>query len=327
MIAMILLLAAADEPNALTVVFTSNRHAQVAPCHCDSAPLGGVDRQVGAVADLRAKNKNVLVLDGGDNFFDTAEQTRMPDAQARAELIADALDQIKPDLMIPGERDFLKGGPALRELGLRSHAPWVVSNVIQTSDRVPMFRPFLLAKPGDQRVLVLAVYSKTTFPKALADEKYELQDPVDALNRMVAMYKSYADLVIVVAHTDGATEEKIASKVSGISVILNAHEGRLQFGARAMGKVQSVAAGNSGKYLVSFDLRYRGAAPLFEAGLDVQKSLRQAATQPAKWKHPFADKNTLFFQLLPLAMSVPSVEALRDRAKYIDPLGYQLGAK
>ncbi|MCC6809431.1 MAG: hypothetical protein IT381_18530 [Deltaproteobacteria bacterium] len=335
MIALALFVAAAapaskpTEPmRELTIVYMSNRHAAVAPCHCDSAPLGGVDRQAGAIADLRKKNRAVLVLDGGDNFFESPEQAKAADAMSRAELLADALDRMRPDLMMAGERDFLRGGPVLRELGLRAKAAWVASNVMPPVDKPSMFKPYLLAKLGEQRVLVLAVYAKSTFPKPLADEKYTLQDPIEAIERLLAMYKSYADLIVVVAHTDGQTEEKIATKVQGVSIVLNGHEGRLQFGTRAYGDVQSLAAGNLGKYLVHVDLRYKGVLPKLEAGMDVQKFFRDARTNPGKTalNQGLGLKNTLFFQLLPLANDVSTIEELRTRARAIDPVGYELSA-
>lgn len=311
----------------LTIAFMSNRHGQVAPCHCDTAPLGGVDRQVGALQRLRAEKKALLVLDGGDNFFDSANNAMAKDALERAELIADAFAQLKPDAVTPGERDFVRGGPLVRELGIRGRMPWLMTNIAPPSDKAPMVKPFLMQKFADgQRVLVLGVYSKSAFPKQLQDEKYTFTDPLEAINRMLAMYRSYADLIVVIVHGDAQTEEKIATKAEGVSLVFNGHDGRLQFGARTFGTVQSLAAGNSGKYLLHVDLRYKGSLPKLEAGMDVQKYFREQKQQGGKMDSGLGLKNTLFFQLLPLAADVPTVPELQARAKAIDPIGYEIAA-
>ena len=51
MIAALLFLAAA--PQELTILYSADRHSEVAPCHCETNPLGGVDRQAATVAALR----------------------------------------------------------------------------------------------------------------------------------------------------------------------------------------------------------------------------------------------------------------------------------
>jgi 2',3'-cyclic-nucleotide 2'-phosphodiesterase (5'-nucleotidase family) len=327
--ALIFLIAAAAPARELSLVFLSSRHAAVAPCHCDTAPLGGVDRQVTAVADARQKSKAVLVIDGGNNYFDTADQAALPDAMTRAELIADAQAEMKPDVMVPGTRDFLKGAPALRDLGMRARANWLVSNVSPPTGRATMFVPFVNVKAGDQRVVFLSVYGKSAFPPSLKEEKWTLEEPVAATKRLVAMYKSYADIVVLITHTDGQTEEKIAEQVEGVSIILSAADGKLQFGTRQTGDVQIASAGNLGKYLVRLDLRFHQALPKLEAGMDVQKYFRElrAAKTPNDEKDflskGFGLKDTLAFQLLPMAAEITGQTALRERARAIDPVGYE----
>ena len=43
---------------------------------------------MGAIARLREQTKQLVVLDGGDNFFDTPEQAQAKDAMTRAEVTA-----------------------------------------------------------------------------------------------------------------------------------------------------------------------------------------------------------------------------------------------
>ena len=312
-----MLLAALPEPKELTIVYMSSRQGAVAPCHCDTAPLGGVDRQLGAVEAIRAKAKSVLVIDGGDNFFESSEQAKAPDAMARAELIADTFAAIKPDVMFPGERDFLHTAPTLRELGTRARAPWLASNISPARDRPPMVLPLHVAKIDGQKVLLLGVYMKETFPAALKDEKYGFEDPEITVKRVVSQYRGYADLIVVIAHTDAQTEEKLAA-IDGVTLVLSAHEGRLQFGTRPIADAQVVAAGKDGKYLVRLDLRYRTPLPKLQAGVEVQKFFREKKAM----SQGLGLKDTLLFQLVPLSAEGPSNEALRTRAKAIDPVGY-----
>jgi 2',3'-cyclic-nucleotide 2'-phosphodiesterase (5'-nucleotidase family) len=314
------MLSAVPEPKELTVLYMSDRHGQVAPCHCDSQPLGGLDRQVATIADVRAKQKAVIVLDGGDDFFDSREQSQLPDASARAELIADALALIKPDVMMPGVRDFVRGAPALRELGVRARAPWIASNLAAPRERPPMTLPAHVAKVDGQRVLLLGVYAKTTLPLPLKEEKYTVEDPIEAVKRYVGIYRNNVDLIFVIVHGDAQTEEKVA-EVEGVSVVFSAHEGRLQFGTRPIASSHIVGAGKEGKYLVRLDLRYRKALPSFIAGLEVQRFFRDKTTSK---NQGLGLKDTLLFHLMPMSADAPSDPDLRARALTLDPTGYEM---
>jgi 2',3'-cyclic-nucleotide 2'-phosphodiesterase (5'-nucleotidase family) len=318
----------------LTIVYAADRRAEVAPCHCDNNPLGGVDRQVAEVAALR-KQGPVLVIDGGDNFFDTAEQSQNPDADARAELIADALAKIDPIVTLPGARDFLRGAQALRTLGIRAHATWLMSNV--TSDHASMFTDHVIAKVGDQKILLLGFWSELTFPAEAKGEGYRLEDPIQAAQRLLQQYGKQVDLAIAIAHTGGQVEEQLGEKVPGLSLILSSHEGRLQFGARQSGSTQIVSAGHSGKYMIRLDVHYHAPAPTLEAGMDVQKFFRdlqtardkndKAAASALEAKDWFAQKDTLLFKLLPMSMDLTGAPDLYARARAIDAAGYDFSAQ
>ncbi len=332
MIAALLFIAAHD----LTIVYAADRRAEVAPCHCDNNPLGGVDRQVAELAQLR-KQGPLLVIDGGDNFFDTAEQVQNPDADARAELIADALAKIDPIVTLPGTRDFLRGASALRTLGIRAHTTWLMSNVSAAPDRPSMFADHVIAKVGDQKILLLGFWSELTFPAEAKNEGYKLEDPIQAAQRLLQQYGKQVDLAIAIAHTGGQIEEQLGEKVPGLSLILSSHEGRLQFGARQSGSAQIVSAGHSGKYMIRLDLHYHAAAPTLEAGMDVQKFFRdlqtarekndKAAVSAFEAKDYFAKKDTLLFKLLPMGMDIIGAPELNARARAIDPAGYDFSAQ
>ena len=125
-----------------------------------------------------------------------------------------------------------------------------------------MFRGDVTVAVGEGRkFFLLGFWSDKTMPPEAQKEGYTLQDPVETAKRLVdQLGTAKADLVIAIAQTDGQTEEALAS-VPGISLVLSAHEGRLQFGARQAGAGQIVSAGNSGKYMIRLDLHYRPPRP------------------------------------------------------------------
>jgi hypothetical protein len=123
----------------LTIVYASDRRGEVAPCHCDSAPLGGVDRQAGYVEALRKEGRNLLLLDGGDNFFPEPSAMELGRYLPRAELIADAFAMLKPAAVVPGERDLAGGISLWKTLGVRARVTWLISNLAPTSGKTVHF--------------------------------------------------------------------------------------------------------------------------------------------------------------------------------------------
>lgn len=346
----------------LTIVYSSDRRGEVAPCHCDSAPLGGVDRQVGYVEALRKDVRNLLVLDGGDNLFPEPSATELARYLPRAELIADAFAMLKPAVVVPGERDLAAGISLWKTLGARARVTWVISNLAPTSGKPFISMPHHLAELNGQRVLVLGFVSPQSLPEALRKDGYKIEEVIPAAQRLVNQYKDVVDLIVIIAHTGGQTEENIAEKIGHPALILSAHEGRLQFGARSAGSSQIVSANHSGKYMVRLDLHYQPRRPLM-AGNQVQKFIRERittlkqmsilenafetepASNPTVTKERtqtklelterrakqdsdslWTDQSTLFFQLVPMDRQTPSVAELRQRAEMIDPAGYEIDA-
>jgi len=330
----------------LTVIYTADRHGEVAPCHCENNPLGGVDRHAAEIATLR-KPGPLLFIDGGDNFFASTETADTPQAEARAELMADALAKMNPAVIVPGMLDYARGATAMRTLGSRAHANWLLSNVTPPAGQASAFARDYTAKIGEQKILVLGFWSDKAFPPEAKKEGYTLQEPVETAKRLVAELGQSVDLVIAVAQTDGQTEEALA-QVEGISLVLSAHEGRLQFGARQAGKGQIVSAGNSGKYMIRLELHYKPPRPALSAGMEVQKFFRdftQLRTRMASVtggsvrddmeqrlynlqnSEIYARQSTLLFNLLPMGSDVPGDPELLARAKALDPQGYEFSKK
>ena len=73
---MLWLLLAASPSSApslkeLSILYVSSRHGAVAPCHCDTSPLGGVDRQATAIAEARKNTKNLIVIVWDNGVYGT----------------------------------------------------------------------------------------------------------------------------------------------------------------------------------------------------------------------------------------------------------------
>ena len=108
----------ASAARRLTILSTADVGGDTEPCGCKIRPLGGVARRVHAVRGFG----EALVVDGGDHFFRTEELDPRdePQARATAELLADALAEMKAQALVVGERDLALGRPALAALGALS---------------------------------------------------------------------------------------------------------------------------------------------------------------------------------------------------------------
>lgn len=89
------------EEKKINLLYTANINATYTNCDCGSNPLGGIDRMKSFFDEFRLKNKNTIVIDGG-NFFNSYSYIDLNNNAL------ESLSFLKYDLLSPGMHIFLE---------------------------------------------------------------------------------------------------------------------------------------------------------------------------------------------------------------------------
>ena len=244
----LLLLAApaAAEQVTLTVLYTSDLHANVLPWDdVRQARLDGSIAQVARLVDrLRADNPCTVVLDGGDAIEGTAlayYALTDPDPNALDPTVA-AMNAVGYDAAVLGNHEFDFGLPPLRRAIRQSRFPWLAANLSGSDPETVAVSPELTLERCGVRVAVLGL-TNPNVPHWSLPERWrglEFEDPLQVAARRLPELRRRADLVIVVAHTgferdlasgaeQGSDDENFAwrlAQLPGIDLLLTGHTHR-----------------------------------------------------------------------------------------------------
>jgi hypothetical protein len=194
----------ADKP--VTLVFTTGLVGHLEPCGCSPDQRGGVARAAAAVDQIRKEGRPVLLVDGGDRFFEKAEPTADPLAAAQQERQARTMAEVTRlmgyDALVRGARD------ARADAQLLSGKDF--PTVLDTGNNAASFtKPALLKDVGGVKVGLFAVGTQPNAAQLIE-------------SRAAGLKSQGAQLIVLVAYRtlDEAKQLLDAAKKSGVSLVL-----------------------------------------------------------------------------------------------------------
>ena len=218
--------------------------------------VGGVDRMATLVKAIRAERpNNTLFLDGGDTWQGsyTALKTGGEDmVRVKNALGVDAMT---------AHWEFTFGEERVNELKDTLNFPFLAGNVTDTTWEEDVFDSTAYFERGGIKIAVIGQafpYTPVANPRYLIpnwsfgiNEK-KVQAHVDKARA------SGAGLVVLLSHNGFDVDRKMASRVSGIDVILTGHTHDALPRTVQVGKTLLVASGSHGKFLSRLDLDVAG---------------------------------------------------------------------
>jgi sulfur-oxidizing protein SoxB len=255
--------------------------------------IGGLDRLATAVKSVRAArgDDKVLMLDGGDTWQGSLGANR-----TRGQDMVDCFKLLKPDAMT-GHWEFTYGEARVKELVDQLGFPFLALNVRDTEWNEPVFAPYKMFEKGGVKVAVLGQafpYTPVANPRWMMP-KWSFGIREEEVRATVAKARAEgAQLVVLLSHNGFDVDRKLASRVSGIDVILTSHTHDALPVAITVGKTLLIASGSHGKFLSRLDLDVRGGAvqgfrykliPLFADAIRPDPEMRAAIE---KARAPFA---------------------------------------
>jgi len=211
--------AAAGSVN-LTIVHTNDTHSRV----LSSSSEIGFAKIASKIKEIRSTNENVLVFDAGDTFHGQTISSLV-----KGESVAEVMNIIKYDAMVPGNHDFNYGQERLLELSQMTNFPIVAAN-IKKADGSTFLSPYIIKELKGVKVGIFGLATPETTYKTNPNNVKGLtfEDPTAAAERMVQELEGKADIIIALAHlgldeSSEYTSKLVAEKVDGIDLIIDGH--------------------------------------------------------------------------------------------------------
>ncbi len=218
--------------------------------------IGGLDRLATVVAQVRAeRDGKVLLLDGGDTW-----QGSLGANSTKGQDMVDCMALLKPDAMT-GHWEFTYGEARVQELVKSLDFPFLALNIRDTEWNEPVFEAFKMVERGGVKIAVLGQafpYTPVANPRWMMPTwSFGIREE-DVRATVEKARKAGAQLVVLLSHNGFDVDRKLASRVSGIDVILTGHTHDALPEAVQVGKTLLIASGSHGKFVSRLDLDVQG---------------------------------------------------------------------
>jgi len=219
-----------NQSKRLTILHTNDMHSRIEPFPNDggrNANQGGMTKLASLIKKIRSEEENILILDSGD-FFQGTPYFNLYGGELELKLMS----QMGYDASTLGNHEFDNGLEGIKNQ--LQHAKFsILSSNYDFQDTIlkDTFKPYKIFKKEGVKVGVFALgieLKGLVGSKNFGNTKY--LDPVAKAEEMVQELKSKnCDLIVCLSHlgysyrSEKIDDVKLASKVSGIDLILGGH--------------------------------------------------------------------------------------------------------
>ncbi len=214
--------------------------------------MGGVDRIAAIVKRVRGERPDAtLFLDGGDTWQGsyTAQATQADD-------MIEVTNALGIDAMT-AHWEFTYGTERVKELVEKLNFPFLCGNVFDAEWDEPAFESTAFFDRGGARIAVIGQafpYTPIANPRWMIPDwsfgirEEQMQANVDAARA------DGADVVVVLSHNGFDVDRKMASRITGIDVLLTGHTHDALPDVVKVNETLLVASGSNGKFVSRVDL-------------------------------------------------------------------------
>ena len=214
--------------------------------------MGGLDRASTIVKSIRAtRGDKMLMLDGGDTWQGSyvANKTNGQD-------MVDVMNVLKPDAMV-SHWEFTLGEDRVKEIVETLNFPFLGSNIFDNEWNEPAFESTKVYEKNGVKIAVVGQafpYLPIANPGWMFPSlSFGIREDVLQAN-ITAARDDGADLVVLLSHNGFDVDRKLASRVTGIDVILTAHTHDALPEPVMVGDTMLIASGSNGKFVSRLDL-------------------------------------------------------------------------
>ncbi len=255
--------AAQAQTAELTILHTNDTHGRLLPFRypamARSAPgletlptgveLGGIARRATLarriVEEQAARGVPVWLVDAGD-FTDGSVFSLEYGGLADLE----AMGAAGYTLGVLGNHELNRPLAALQKLLAAARFPLLCANLTLTATGQPLTTPSLVREAGPLRVGVFGLLTHDAADYPAARDGLAVEDELAAARRVARELRTRADVVIAVSHAGKTVDERIATEVPEIDVIVGGHSHSRLPSGELVWRSQSLAVDDVGGAVV-----------------------------------------------------------------------------
>ncbi|KAM9339706.1 snake venom 5'-nucleotidase-like [Symphorus nematophorus] len=218
----------------LVLLHTNDVHARVeetskhsGKCSNSSRSGGcfaGVARRATVIKRIRSTERNVLLLDAGDQFQGTVWFNFYKGAEA-----AHFMNKLRYDAMAFGNHEFDNGVEGLMKPFMEQiKCPVLSANIQPDATLAPTFGtsylPYKILSVGGERVGVVGYTSQETPALSKPGPRLQFEDEVTSLQLQVHKLQTLGvNKIIALGHSGFTVDKDIAKRVKGVDVVIGGH--------------------------------------------------------------------------------------------------------
>jgi hypothetical protein len=156
----------------------------------------------------------------------------------------------------PGELDLALGLDELVRMSRQAKFPFLAANLIYTSSKAPVFKPYVIEEIQGMKVGLFGLISRRFSLGGVPAEEnnFQITDPFDAAEKMVGLLRKDCQLIVALAHMEADEQKMLAERVPGIHFIINSRVTHPQKDPVIVNRSQIFLAGARGEFFGQVDL-------------------------------------------------------------------------
>ena len=241
-----LLLAACSSQTGryqFTLVHMNDTHSHLEPVAVNlaikgetvTAQLGGFARLKTAVDQMRAEDRELLLLHGGDAVQGTLYFTLFNGVPE-----FDFLNLLGLDAMTFGNHEFDRGVTAIPAWIKHSSFPWLSANIDFSAEFTiaPLVKPYLIKEIHGEKIAIIGVTTETTPQTTLQVGKVVFNDAAESVRKQVKVLEAQGiNKIIVLSHLGYQQDRELVAKVAGIDIVVGGHSHTLMGDETVLGNI------------------------------------------------------------------------------------------
>lgn len=244
----------------ITILHLNDFHGRLFP-YVDKAinaekPVGGAAYLAAVIKAEREKNpQGVLLLSAGDMFQGTPDSNLF-----RGRPVLDFMNAIRFDAMTLGNHEFDWGREVLGGIIRDARFPILSANIVRPDGKsMAGTKAYVIIRKKGIKIAVIGVTtpSITHMVNAKFVKDLNIEEPERVLPRLIEEVKGKgARVVVLLTHLGFESDQRLASAVDGIDVIVGGHSHTVVSEPVVVGKTTIVQAGYNGTCLGVLDLLF-----------------------------------------------------------------------
>ncbi len=207
----------------LTVVYTANTNGKLRACNCPHDKYGGLSERVTLIKRLRQKEKDFLLVDGGNmvSLWGSFDE--------KASHIMHIMNLMEYDAAGAGAYEMFYGVESVQKMSSEAKFPLISTTIVKNSDGATVVQPFTTIRIGNINTGILSVCDSTSLlavgsPKV---KDYHFLSLPGIMKQTLQKISSQTDFIVVLSQLSPDENTKLLEHFPDIDLIIQTYGNKI----------------------------------------------------------------------------------------------------